>query len=352
MSRNSRHQTVPGDVPGTYHCWQRCVRRAFLMGNDPYSGKDYSHRRAWIIERLQLLVSCFAIEVAFHSVLSNHFHLVVRTLPRLTERMGRHELARRWLRVYPGKRVLDGQWIEPTQEQVEELANELREDEKKLNKICKRLSDVSWFMGALNEYVARRSNLEDEMSGKFWQSRFKCRNLKDADDLLICGIYVDLNQVRAGLSVSADAMESSVACRMAARLQESKGEPRQADAWLAPFTLDPILVGLDEKPSKSGQRPTDKGLLPMTFESYLQLLDEVGRAIAQGSKGTVSEQLATILDRLSITWERLTKAANRYLEPCERELAAGRPSDNEAGTSTSPNDTAAGDREPAAASGG
>ena len=33
---------------------------------------------------------------------------VLRTDPRLVKRMGNWEVARRWLRVYPGKRVHDG----------------------------------------------------------------------------------------------------------------------------------------------------------------------------------------------------------------------------------------------------
>jgi hypothetical protein len=40
-----------------YHCVARCVRRAWLWGRDEYAGKDYSHRKQWVIERLRELSS-------------------------------------------------------------------------------------------------------------------------------------------------------------------------------------------------------------------------------------------------------------------------------------------------------
>jgi len=35
-----------------------------------------------------------------------------------------------------------------------------------------RLSDISWFMAALNEHIARRANEEDSVTGKYWEARF------------------------------------------------------------------------------------------------------------------------------------------------------------------------------------
>ena len=34
----------PAEV-GVYHCINRCVRRSFLCGTDPVSGKNYDHRK-------------------------------------------------------------------------------------------------------------------------------------------------------------------------------------------------------------------------------------------------------------------------------------------------------------------
>ena len=72
-----RQAIVSLDATPYYHVVTRCVRRAFLCGVDRYTGMDYSHRRDWFVERLNLLQTVFSIQVAAYAVMSNHYHLVI-----------------------------------------------------------------------------------------------------------------------------------------------------------------------------------------------------------------------------------------------------------------------------------
>jgi hypothetical protein len=69
----ARRDIVDEDRVGVYHCIARCVRRAFLCGTDSYTGRDYGHRKAWVLDRLRQLAGLFGVEVCDYAIMSNHW---------------------------------------------------------------------------------------------------------------------------------------------------------------------------------------------------------------------------------------------------------------------------------------
>ena len=60
----ARKELVSVETTPYYDCICRCVRRAFLCGEDFYSGKNYEHRRGWVLGRLRELQRVFAVDVS------------------------------------------------------------------------------------------------------------------------------------------------------------------------------------------------------------------------------------------------------------------------------------------------
>lgn len=52
---SARNRLISLEDTPYYHCICRCVRRAFLWGEDTFSGRNYSHRKQWVVDRLNLL---------------------------------------------------------------------------------------------------------------------------------------------------------------------------------------------------------------------------------------------------------------------------------------------------------
>jgi len=72
MTRARQQQISLDDTP-FYHCMARCVRRAFLCGEDALTDRSYEHRKAWIVDRLRELADVFAIDVCAYAILGNHY---------------------------------------------------------------------------------------------------------------------------------------------------------------------------------------------------------------------------------------------------------------------------------------
>ncbi len=182
-----RSHLIHADEAGFYHLVSRCVRRAWLCGFDRTTQRDYNHRRSMIYHRLQLLCQIFAIDVWAYAIMSNHYHLVIRTAPQRPHEWTRAEVARRWIRL-----------TRPTESQAHQraMAQLLEQDQLRIEELRKRLGSVSWFMRFLNESIARRANQEDNCTGRFWEGRFKSQALLDESAVLMAMVYNDLNPFR------------------------------------------------------------------------------------------------------------------------------------------------------------
>ncbi len=105
------------------HVMNRTVRRCFLMGDDRVSGKNFDHRKVWIEQYLKQFAAQFGIDLLCFSILSNHFHLILRTRPDVVETWDDTEVARRWLMICPHRQRADGTPLPPTQPELNMIRN-------------------------------------------------------------------------------------------------------------------------------------------------------------------------------------------------------------------------------------
>ena len=156
-------------------------------------------------------------------------------------------------------------------------------------------------MGFLCENIARRANAEDDSKGHFWEKRFRCRECTDVNAILLCGIYVDLNLIKAG---EADSLATSRYSSIYQRLQaagQAADDPDRADAWLGELTWNPEhdRDATAAYTSRTGRRASDLGLLPIKLEDYVKLLDWTLELLRSGRK-TIPVDLESMLDHLDV----------------------------------------------------
>jgi REP element-mobilizing transposase RayT len=307
-----------------YHCVNRCVRRAFLCGEDRFSGMNFDHRRGWIAERIQQLAAIFAIDVAAYAIMSSHYHIVLRIDRERALGWSLDELLERWTRLFSGPLLVTrylsderGRMTGAEIAKVEELGAEYRA----------RLHDLSWFMRTLNEHIARKANAEDGVKGRFWEGRFKSQALLDEKALLAAMAYVDLNPVRAGIAETPETSDyTSIQERVAGVPEKVQSQVKTEKSTDRTEPDNEALDGHGLRVKKEVQSlpravlmPFDAAsqtpwAIPFAFEDYLELVDWTGRAIRSDKRGQIPAGHPGILDRLGIDPERFIGYSERLLE--------------------------------------
>ena len=96
----ARETLISLEATPYYHCISRCVRRAWLCGEDSYTGQSFEHRRQWVLDRLWELVDIFAIDVCAYAILSNHYHIVLHVDADKARGWKERLVIEQWSRLY------------------------------------------------------------------------------------------------------------------------------------------------------------------------------------------------------------------------------------------------------------
>jgi REP element-mobilizing transposase RayT len=284
-----RYTQIDIEATADYHVISRCVRRAFLCGYDRGSARSFDHRKAWVREKLAALTAIFAVRIHSYSILSNHFHLVLRIESAAARGWTDGDVVARYARLFPRTA---GRWPELSARQQAQLVAVWRV----------RLADLSWFMRCLNESIARRANREDGCTGHFWEGRFRSQALLDEAALLTCMSYVDLNPIRAGL---ADSLASSDFTSIQQRIAE------RTAAHASDSVVTPRIPVLSRFATEGDVDPD----LPIDLESYTDLLAATGAAVRSSSRdsrlGAAHERVLKQVGIRSVHWIEAVREYHR-----------------------------------------
>jgi hypothetical protein len=119
-----------------------------------------------MVDRIRFLTSVFAIDVAAYAVMSNHYHLVVYIDESEALNWSEEEVCQRWQQLYHSHPL-----VERLQKSESSCQAEIDKAQEIINQWRSRLSDLSWLMRNLNEYIARKANTEDNCKGRLSDKR-------------------------------------------------------------------------------------------------------------------------------------------------------------------------------------
>ena len=167
-----------------YHCMTKIVGGDFLLEGE--REKEVLRKQIW-------KVSAFCgVEVLTYCIMSNHFHILVRTpdasdVLELTDQA----ILRRAKCIYSPEKV---EYFESRFKEGGDVRKRFRDN------LLSRMGDVSLFMKELKQRFSIWYNKSHCRSGTLWGERFKSVLVQDDPfALMTVAAYIDLNPVRAGV---------------------------------------------------------------------------------------------------------------------------------------------------------
>jgi REP element-mobilizing transposase RayT len=287
----ARSQQISLNDTPYYHCISRCVRRAYLCGDDPVTGRNFDHRKQWLVTKIKQLSAQFSIDVCAYAIMSNHYHLVLHVDTDKAASLSDAEILARWTTLFPRNGTLVETLVK---NQNSRAAKKLLQ--QKLELWRERLQDISWFMRCINETVARQANREDECSGRFWEGRFKSQALLDEKAVVTCMAYVDLNPIRAGVTDTLENSDfTSIQERLISHAKRVKNRSYKQHRLLTSAKTK-HLVGHQTGGRQASLKPLSEfeakagSELPISRKSYFDLLEVTAEAIRLGASESFKAQ--------------------------------------------------------------
>ena len=124
MVRLARAELFDPSEVAILHVIGRVTRRCFLFGFDPVSGKNFDHRKVWIEEQLKTQAANFGIDLLSMAILSNHFHLILRSRPDVVATWDDTEVERRWMMLCPKRKKDDRSAKQPNEFELNSIRND------------------------------------------------------------------------------------------------------------------------------------------------------------------------------------------------------------------------------------
>jgi putative transposase len=183
--RQRRIKIPPEEGVAMYHCMSRTVNGEWLF--EPVD-REVLRKQLWLV------ADYCGLQVLTYTILSNHFHVLVRVPEKNVPDDA--ELLRRYERMYAKPTKYQYTRLEVIKEQLQSggpEADHWRQGQLKL------MGDISAYMKLVKQRFSIWFNRSHRRFGTLWSERFKSVLAESGPALRTMSAYIDLNCVRAKL---------------------------------------------------------------------------------------------------------------------------------------------------------
>jgi hypothetical protein len=176
----------PKGITNVFHCLSRAAGGQAIFG---------PVEKEWFRKLMWFHAAFCQVQIITHTVMSNHFHLVVRTPARV--KLSNPKLLAA-LQAFYGPKSHQATQFQGAMKGIRKNKNKKSRLQKLRRKYLRRMGDVSAFMKELKQAFSRWYNKRHDRYGTLWAERFTSLLVQDRSlAVWVVAAYVDLNGLRA-----------------------------------------------------------------------------------------------------------------------------------------------------------